>query len=102
MGSRDDRIKERQELYQSKRWKTLRKLMVQNHPLCEDCLKEGKITPTEEIHHIKSPFARGLSQEEKEKRAYDVDNLVALCKECHIRRHHPEGTIQDKLKKYSE
>ena len=98
--SSDERTKERQALYQSKRWKDLRMYMVQKYPLCQDCLKEGRITPTEEVHHIKSPFARNISEEEKARRAYDEDNLVALCRECHIKRHHPEGTIQDKLKKY--
>lgn len=101
MGS-DARHKERQALYQSKRWKDLREYMVMTHPLCEDCLKEGRITATTEIHHIKSPFQRGLSEEEKARRAYDEDNLVALCRDCHIKRHHPDGTIQDKLLKYSD
>ena len=65
-------------------------------------MKEGRITPTTEIHHIKSPFAKGITEEEKAKRAYDENNLVALCRDCHIKRHHPEGTIQDKLKKYAD
>ena len=99
--SREDRKKERQQLYSSKRWKDLRLYMVQKYPVCQDCLKEGKITPTEEVHHIKSPFVKGLTEEEKEWRAFTESNLVCLCKECHIRRHHPEGTIIDKLKKYS-
>lgn len=100
--SSDVRNKERQALYQSKRWKDLREYMVQKYPLCQDCLKEGRITPTSEIHHIKSPFVIGLTEEEKARRAYDENNLVALCRDCHIKRHHPNGTIKDKLKKYSE
>lgn len=100
--SSDVRNKERQKLYQSKRWKDLREYMVQKYPLCQDCLKEGRITPTSEIHHIKSPFVIGLTEEEKARRAYDENNLVALCRDCHIKRHHPNGTIKDKLKKYSE
>ena len=54
----------------------------------------------EEVHHIKSPFARNISLEEKVRRSYDIDNLVCLCKECHIRRHHPEGLVKDLIKKY--
>lgn len=101
--SKEERRKERQSIYNTKRWKDLRAYMVQTYPLCQDCLKEGRLTPTEEIHHLKSPFAKGLTLEEKEKRAYDVDNLVALCKECHIKRHHKdELTMIDKIKKYSE
>ena len=101
MGS-DIRHKERQALYQSKRWKDLREYMVMTHPLCEDCLEEGRITPTEDIHHVLSPFQRGISEEEKAKRAYDENNLVALCRECHIKRHHPNGTIKDLLDKYKD
>lgn len=101
--SKDIRHKERQEIYNTKRWKDLRRLIVQEHPLCEDCLKNGRITPTEEVHHILSPFKKGLSEEEKIKRAYDVDNLVALCKDCHIKRHHKdELTMKEKLLKYSD
>ena len=100
--SKEERRKERQELYQSKRWKELRTYMVQKYPLCQDCLKEGKITATQEVHHIKSPFVKGLTDDEKYRRAYDEGNLVCLCRECHWRRHHPEGIIQDKLNKYAD
>lgn len=76
--------------------------MVEKYPLCQDCLKSGKIVPTQEVHHIKSPFVPGLTEEEKDRRAYDENNLVCLCSECHWRRHHPEGIIQDKLEKYKD
>ena len=97
-----ERTLERQSIYNTKRWKDLRLWMVQHHPLCEDCLKKGKITPTEEIHHILSPFSKNCTQEEKERRAFDEKNLVALCKDCHIKRHHQdELTMKEKLIKYS-
>lgn len=102
LSRREARRKERQEIYNTKQWKELRDYMRMAHPLCEDCLKNGKITPTEEIHHIRSPFRIGLSPEEKYRLAYDVNNLVALCKECHIKRHHPELLIQEKIKKYAD
>ena len=76
--------------------------MRQKYPLCQDCLKKGKVVPMEEIHHIRSPFTDGLTEEEKEKRAYSEDNLVCLCRECHWRRHHPEGLIRDKINKYKD
>lgn len=99
-GKRDKRKAERQEVYNTKRWKTLRDEMRMRQPLCQDCLQKGIIKPMEEVHHIKSFCAKGISPEEKEKRAYDINNLVCLCKDCHIRRHHPDGTIKDKLNKY--
>ena len=102
MTKKEERRKERQQLYNTKRWVETRDYMRMKQPLCQDCLNEGRITPMEEVHHIKSPFARGISEEEKEKRAFSEDNLVCLCRECHWRRHHPEGIMQDKIDKYKE
>lgn len=101
MGS-DARHKERQELYQSRQWKDLRKKLQMERPLCENCLKKGIIKPMEECHHKLSPFAPGITEEEKYRRAFDEKNILCLCKECHIREHHPDGTIQDKILKYSD
>lgn len=99
---REDRRKFRQKVYNTKRWRDLRTQKIQEQPLCQDCLKEGKITPAQEVHHIKSFCKRGLTPEEVEKRAFDYDNLVCLCKSCHIKRHTPDGmTMKDKLLKYS-
>lgn len=55
-------------------WKRIRDRHVANHPLCEMCLKKGKLTPTEEVHHI-IPLSRGGT--------HDDDNLMSLCKACH-------------------
>ena len=33
-------------------WRRIRALYVKQHSLCERCLKEGRITPVEEGHHI--------------------------------------------------
>jgi 5-methylcytosine-specific restriction endonuclease McrA len=62
-------------IYNSKRWKVLRRSVLFNHPLCE-C---GEIAT--DVHHIQDiekggdPWAR--------------DNLMALCHRCHskITRH---------------
>ena len=55
-------------------WKRIRDRYVSQHPLCERCLKKGKLTPTEEVHHI-LPLAHGGT--------HDEGNLMALCKACH-------------------
>ena len=102
MGS-DARTRERQELYQSRRWRKLRDYMVQQHPLCEKCLQEGKITPTQDVHHRLSPFQKGITEEEKDRRAFDEKNLMCLCRDCHIKEHHKgELTIKEKLEKYKD
>ena len=55
-------------------WKRIRDRYVAAHPLCEECKKQGKLTPTEEVHHI-LPLSKGGTHAES--------NLMALCKSCH-------------------
>ena len=55
-------------------WKRIRDRYVAAHPLCEECSKQGKMTPTEEVHHI-LPLSKGGTHSE--------ENLMALCKSCH-------------------
>ena len=59
------------------RWKYIRLWFLKAHPLCTDCLLDNKLTPSEEVHHIKA-LADGGTHEET--------NLMALCKSCHSRR----------------
>lgn len=100
MTKKEIRKKERQKIYQDKRWKTLRSIKIQDQPLCEMCLKEGKIVPAHDVHHIKSFCARNITEEEKIRRAFDYDNLMSLCVDCHLKIHNPQGTIMDKIRKY--
>ena len=68
--------------YNSKAWKTLRNLYIREHPLCEMCLKEGKTTPAEEIHHVRN-FLSGQTARERWALLTDKNNLMALCSEHH-------------------
>ena len=72
-----------QKVYQDKRWKRLRKAKLRNNPLCEECEKEGRVSITEEIHHIRTFDIDG----NYERLAFDYDNLMCLCKECHYKKH---------------
>ena len=102
LSRREQRRKERQAVYNTRRWKDLRNLMIQEHPLCQDCLENGRLTPAGEVRHAISPFRRGLSPEEKERLAFDPENLVCLCKECHIKRHMKDMPMSKKLDKYRD
>lgn len=73
-------------IYNSKQWKDLRNLYLLEHPLCEKCLKLGKVSATEEIHHIRK-ISSGRNEAEMKEIAYDYVNLMALCKECHHKIH---------------
>ena len=59
-------------------WKRIRDSYVSEHPLCERCLKEGKLTPVEEVHHI-LPISQGGT--------HNRNNLMSLCKSCHNKTH---------------
>jgi 5-methylcytosine-specific restriction protein A len=66
-------------------WKKIRARYVLRHPLCEMCLKEGRLTPVEEVHHI-LPVSRGGDNSES--------NLMSLCQSCHTKIHHEIGDRQ--------
>lgn len=80
---------ERKKIYRSERWKRLRALKFANNPLCELCQKEGRTTPAEDIHHIVS-FMTATDPGTRYQLAYDYDNLMSLCKQCHQRQHNGE------------
>lgn len=58
-------------------WQKLRARKVVANPLCEECERHGRITITEEVHHIIS--FRGLNDPLR----LDWDNLRSVCKACH-------------------
>lgn len=55
-------------------WKRIRDRYIKTHPLCEECEKQGRLTPVEEVHHI-IPLSRGGGNE--------TSNLMSLCGSCH-------------------
>lgn len=63
-------------------WKRIRDRYAQAHPLCEMCLKEGRLTPVEEVHHI-LPISKGGTHAQS--------NLMSLCQSCHTKIHHELG-----------
>jgi len=66
-------------------WRRVRKLYAEAHPLCEQCLKEGRLTPVEEVHHI-LPVSQGGT--------HSVTNLMSLCQSCHTKIHLELGDRQ--------
>ena len=71
---------ERDAFYSSARWRRFRRWFLGRHPVCEDCLARGEVTPATIPHHVRERLdAPAL--------AYVEGNLVALCSPCHTRRH---------------
>jgi len=77
--SRKTRVK----IYASPIWQKLRQEYLSDNPLCQLCLKEGRLSNGDHIHHIISPF----SSNHPEQLAFDYDNLLTLCENCHGRIH---------------
>ena len=61
-------------------WKDLSERYRAQYPLCEDCLKEGKVTASSEVHHV-------IPISEQPSLRLTWTNLVALCSTCHSVRH---------------
>lgn len=69
------------DFYHSKRWQGIRLVALQrDNYLCQDCLKEKKITEAEHVHHT-------YEVKDNWERRFDIDILVSLCQPCHNRRH---------------
>jgi 5-methylcytosine-specific restriction protein A len=58
-------------------WKKLRVVALQRDcHLCQICLKAGRATPAQDVHHI-------LSIELRPDLRLDIDNLLSVCRPCH-------------------
>ncbi len=66
-------------------WKRIRDRYAAAHPVCEMCLKEGRLTPVKEVHHI-LPISQGGDHRES--------NLMSLCQSCHTKVHLEMGDRQ--------
>lgn len=55
-------------------WKRIRDKYIKTHPLCEECKRNGRLKPAEEVHHI-IPISKGGD--------HSIENLMSLCTSCH-------------------
>ena len=57
-------------------WRRARKAFLQKHPLCEECRKDGRLTPATVVDHI-------IPHRGDRKLFWDENNWQPLCKGCH-------------------
>lgn len=100
------RDKNYQSLLGSRVWKDLRARYLGAHPLCEICEAQGLTALATEVHH-KIPIGSETSYAGMRRLAYDVNNLQALCHDCHERIHegldsHNHKKIIDRKKAQAE
>ena len=73
--------------YKSKQWQKVRALCLQRAGgLCERCMAEGRIRAAVVAHH-KTPITQDNITDPSI--TLNLDNLVALCVDCHAAIHHP-------------
>lgn len=77
--------RDRQKVYHSAKWRRLANAYLAAHPLCEMCAQKGINRLAVDVHHRVS-FTRFTGLERMEM-AYNPNNLMALCKECHAEIH---------------
>ena len=71
--------------YRTKQWQSVRDfVMSRDARLCQDCLKQGRITMAEEVHHVIPITKDNIKDPEI---TLNPDNLISLCRECHKLRH---------------
>lgn len=71
--------------YDGARWKRLRAAVLRRDAYqCRRCCRFGRIRQAEIVHHIKEAEAFP-------ELAYNAENLVSLCRECHNKAHPEKG-----------
>ena len=71
--------------YKSRQWQKVRDLCIRRAGgLCERCLKEGKITPAEIVHHVTQITKKNINDPGI---TLNLDNIQALCRDCHAAVH---------------
>jgi len=68
-------------------WRKLRRVKLNNNPLCEICLAKCKVVQAEEVDHIKP-----VSRYPELRLIYD--NLQSLCVTCHSKKTREENKIK--------
>lgn len=67
--------------YKCARWQHVRAAALRrDHYECQWCAREGKVVKATTVHHI-------LPADDYPAKAYDLSNLVSLCRECHETYH---------------
>lgn len=67
-------------------YRHVRRVYLASHPLCEKCLEQGIIRKSEEVHH-KRHLLSAKTLSEMISIATDMENLEALCRDCHMAEH---------------
>ena len=91
--------KDKSDIYNSREWKELRIAKLRSTKgLCEECMKQGIVTPARCVHHV-VPIETARTTDEMKRLALDcgLQGLKALCFACHARVHKEMGSNTAKI-----
>lgn len=94
-------------LYNTEMWRRLRKSCLMETPECVMCTLFDRVKLADCVHHI-DEISKADNPLEAKDRAFDSNNLMSLCSDCHNRIHaiirHGAKTKADKefITKYNE
>lgn len=77
------------DFYKQSKWRKLSVYYRKIHPLCVECKREGRVTPSRMVDHIE-PYKTAPEL------AYEWRNLRALCWPCHNRIGARVGLLEPK------
>ena len=60
-------------------WQKARAVFLQAHPLCEECLKQGRYVKATDVDHI-------VAHRGDRRLFWDMSNWQALCHSCHSKK----------------
>lgn len=86
----------------STKWKKLSKELRERYPLCQVCGERL----TQAVHHIDNLERYNNDPDEMYEKAFDLNNLLCVCNECHARLHREINfkryATKDDKKKYNQ
>src|SRR5262245_20827350 len=65
--------------YTTQRWQRLRRMKLRQNPLCEQCLRQGRLEVAVVVDHIVAVSAGGDTYP-------PLDGLMSCCTSCHNRK----------------
>ena len=78
------------EFYRSASWRSIRRQVLERDMhLCQICKAEGRYTIGDTVHHLEPLRANSY-------KAYSMDNLITVCRQCHNRLHREKGLKLEK------
>jgi len=90
--------------YYTDEWKELRaEVMEYFHSECQECLKRGRYTRADCVHHVnhlRDAPQYALSKYYTDSKGERQYNLVALCNDCHNKAH-PEKAVKGNKERFT-